>query len=765
MELANNLDIQADIKCHHCQGDIVSVVKNDEEQSFCCRGCLSVHGILQNFGLSNYYELTQAESKLIPQAIEVEGYDYLKDQDFIDSYKVDDGFLFYVRGIECFACNWLFDNIKELSPFIQHAYYDHSFKSLKIQVSDDQYLFQALLPILQLGYDLEPIKEVQSLEVTKKQDKRTELIRLAVAMLVMGNIGTLSLSDYLGVEGSLLIFLQNLSAFIFVVIPTYCSIPFYQTTWSMLKVKRISLDLPISISIIAGSFISYFNLLTGNNHIYFDSLATLVFLILGVRFILNRVFEKAVNEHSGIIQKEQVYRIENNKKNAVHTSLIKVGDIVEVDSNQLCLVEGMVVEGFSYMNESLMTGEATPILKTQGDRVFKGSFNYSHRLIVKVLEENKTNPIENFLNQVKQRSLAFSNFSEVTRNYSIALVGIYAVSAVGLFVMLDFQTAIERFLALTIVGCPCALGIGIPLASVLANKKLENQGIIVKDPNFFEKLAEVDQIFLDKTGTITTGEFDVLETHGDPSYLRHLVSLEQKSNHPIALSIIHNWPEVDSLEVKSFAINPGEGVSGYIDGLHYQVGKSSVVNGISLLKEGEEVFHVELVEKTRDEDVITLNELANDFPTSVLSGDSDTNVKAILSKYSEKIDYHAALKPEDKAEFVKKHKALFVGDGLNDIPAMTQAHLSVSFNIHDLVNQACHCVLTNPSLRKLQTLFRFSKRLEKLILSNIYFSAFYNLLGAYAAISGYITPLVAAIFMPVSSIGIVVMTLTKSRRL
>lgn len=767
-QIFNHPILDSETVCSHCSDKVTSIIKGNDGELFCCHGCQFVYQILKGNGLSSYYTMSKGESKSIPKADFVDQYIYLKNQSYHDEYCIDGVYTFYVDGIECLACTWLFDNITSLSEYFTSGHYDHSTHSLRVEVDSTENLFAALAPILQLGYKLKPIKKVSELSLFNQKRKRSEIIRLAVAMLFMGNIAILSLSHYLGLKGELLEYFHHLSAALFILIPTYCSWPFYKSSWSMLKVGKISLDTPISLSIIVGAVLSYIHYFNGNSQLYFDSIASLVFLILLVRFILNRVYEEIADSDlaSFLVGKSQACVVESGADTYKHTSQLEIDDIVRIGVNELSPATSKVVEGYSYFNDSLITGESRPVLKCLGDDIFAGSFNYSSEVIVKVSQVSHENPLSRIVEQVDSRSVAFSNFSNLTKNYSIALLVSYVFIGIGLFATLPYSIAFERFLALTIIGCPCALGIGIPLAGILANHNLFKKGIIVKDSNFFENLRQVDHLFLDKTGTLTTGMYKIIKSEGEDHYLPYLVSLEARSMHPVAKSIVSHWSQISRQEVEAFREIPGEGVEGLIEHQLYQVRSNKELGCVSLYLNGVSLYDVYLKEELRSSTAYALKEISQRFKISILSGDNAQNVNDISKTLDlNEIEYISDLKPEDKVKALSDTHGLFIGDGLNDIPAMANAHLAISFNVNDLVNKACQCVFVKPDLNHLIKLLGASEKVEKVVVKNIYFSVAYNIVGAVAASLGYISPLVAAVFMPLSSISIVLMTIYRSRRL
>lgn len=759
-------------KCSHCHNDLAGAEIFLEDKAFCCLGCRAVYTCLHSSGLDFYYELSAKEGRDLVKAEYDRKYIYLKDKDFLREYQVEDHtFVFYVSGIECIACTWLFDNISSLHDSILYGEYLHEDRIVKVKVRDPEELHDAIYPIVNLGYELKPLKNILDARQYSVEKKRNDLIRLAVVMAIMGNINLFSLSHYFGLpidDGFFYKLFAYISAVIFLPIPFYASIPFYKTSWDFLKKGKISLDLPIAFSIVMGSLLSYLAVFQGTVDYYFDSLTTLVFLILLIRFFLDELYQKKGRYDflEEIYGESQVFVREGDEYNAKHISQVQQGDIIKINSNEASPVEGVMnSDTESYFNEALITGESKPILKKKGDIIHASSLNYSVPTEVRVTKTLKGTTFARYIEEFKNKKQDLGGYSSFAKRYASVLLFAFLILSVALFALLSFDEAARRVLALVIICCPCSLGIGIPLATLLANRGLLKKGIIIKKPEFLSQIQKVKKIFFDKTGTLTTGLFFVKKTMGDKRYIPYLVSLESYSSHPIAKAICKHFPEKGTKEVLNFRDVMGVGPVGEIDGKTYEAMAGKAHGEIVLKENGKEVLSVFLQEEYRHGLQELLSQLDKEYKLAILSGDSEDGVRNFMENTGLKnIKTYAGLSPFEKKEIVSQENSLYLGDGLNDIPALSKTGLSISLNAIPLVDDASDCVFVKSDLGKLSTLFSVFKHAKRLIKTNIGISIVYNLIGGTFAVLGYCSPLVAAIFMPISSFFVVSHTLIRARR-
>ncbi|MDA8792113.1 heavy metal translocating P-type ATPase metal-binding domain-containing protein [Bacteriovoracaceae bacterium] len=759
--------------CKHCgsfAGEDEVIIENNFH--FCCHGCLTVFNCLNVGGLDNFYHLMDLEGQS-PQKVTSENkVKYMADDQFLHNFgqgQNKNTFNFYVQGITCLACSWVFKNITALNEKIQNSNFQPESNILTLTMTDRSELVNVGTIIYQLGYQLVPLKNESEAENIYQKDKRNELIRIGVTAGLMMNLMIYSVAIYAGVDGSLKRIFEHIMAVMYAPILFYSAIPFLKNFMSSLKSLRFNIDLPISLSVLFGSIFSYYNYFKGSDLYYFDSIAMFIFLILSTRHFLSSLYHNQIksNFFQNAYGIQQILKQSSKIFVYKHISDIAQGDIIKVPQGEIIPLDGVVLKGHSYVNESLLTGESTPLLKHRDSKVVSGSINLSHDLELQVSHDMNTTSFTKYLDSLKIDTSQLDSYSYFGQKYSLYLSFIFIVASAVLFLYFPQEQAIPRILSLLIVCCPCALGIGIPLVSLLKTKKLANNGILLKNKAVYEKFPNIETIFFDKTGTLTSGAFKLAEIVGDQTFLPHLISLEKHSHHPIAVFLVNHFTSVqDYLEVENFKEILGEGVEGDIQGHHYKIHSLSD-ESIVLMKGSQQVLKLILKEEIDPNNIQLLKDLSKKYRIEIMSGDHRQRVSDLIDllQVNHPIKSQHSLKPEDKKNYMRKQKnSLYVGDGLNDIWAMKYADLSISLNAGELVNDNCDVVFLAGNLNKLNFFIKEIRHLHRLIQINISFSIFYNILGFILSVTGMITPLIAAVAMPISSLIVVSNSFLLSRK-
>lgn len=800
-------------ECIHCGNPIPSGRNN----SFCCRGCETVYQLLQTRGLSTYYELKKKGRSIrksipaeeSPQKTGENSFHYLDDPEFLRLYSTQAtatcgrAMQFYLDGVHCAACVWLTEKVSDFVPGVQAVRLDLANSVATVKLDSTGSFGEVAHEFSRLGYRPHPVKQ-DNLNALKKRDERMMLVQLAIAGAVTGNIMLLAISLYSGLTGPLAEQFKWISFFLFLPIFFFSAIPFYRGAWGALRAKQVSIDIPIVLGILLGTVMSIANLITGSDHVYFDSLAALVFLLLASRYVLRRAQQNALNASNLIhFLTPSVARIRNEKGQfqEISLNLLKVGDSVEVRAGECIPIDGMVTQGQSMLNCSLLTGESQLQKVAPGEIVFAGTVNQQAPLLISVTQSGTQTRLGKILHSMEEHLnrrapiVAFADrVSKAFVTVVIILVGVVFFG--GLYLSGgNWHQALNPALALAIVTCPCAFALATPLAMSSSVARCAKNGILLKGGDILEKLSQVSTVFLDKTGTLTHGRFEVLNWTGETQETRHAVfALETQSNHPVAKAIVRyledqgTRPEIIPV-VENFQETLGQGVSGKVAGHHYEIARlknsvnlegaqeetqtqsntSQIETQIGVLCDGQLISKITLGDRIREDAEPGLNALSSlGLKLKILSGDSSLAVHSTAAQLGIPLSNTFAEKtPEQKSEIVvHEPHALMVGDGANDAVALASAYVGLAVHSGMEVSmRAADSYLFSPGVLPIHRLIIVSRETMKVIHRNFIFSLAYNIIGGIAAIIGQVDPLFAAILMPLSAFTVLISSMAGTARL
>jgi heavy metal-(Cd/Co/Hg/Pb/Zn)-translocating P-type ATPase len=774
--------------CTHCDEEIIVPIfdDNDQEKSspFCCNGCLTVFHVLHEKGLENYYEIKN-QSNILKRRSPVENkkfqFKYLDDSEFIKEYTYsnlegDQTIEFYLEGIHCLACLWLIEKLPEFLKDVKSSRLDINRSVATVAINKNGQFSNVARELNNLGYKPHALKRNQELKDFKRKEERKMMLKIGIAGAGAGNIMLYAISIYAGADGNYAKFFNLMTILFAIPVLFYSATPFYSTAWNAIKNKTLSIDIPISMSLIMGTIFGFYNLFTGVHENYLDGLTALIFLLLLSRYFLNRIQSEGLtaSDLSFFYQGQSVLKKVDNRFIETNPQFLTESDIIKVQTNQILPVDGIIVEGATSLNNSLLTGESRPEVADIGCKVYSGTMNLGSDILVKVEKTNHETRLGKILKQVESGWIQKAHIVEFTNRISkYFLITVLLLSA-SLFAVLasrgNYKDAFERALTLLIVTCPCALALATPLTLTRTLSRASKKGIIIKNDEVIEKLSQIDSVFLDKTGTITFGQLKIsnfkIISPLDLSPYDIIISLEKLSQHPVA----HALKEYAHLngakiiyEVQDLKEILGIGVEGKINGKKYQI-----ISG-QILEEGKLVATFCLDDKVRPDSKSSINQIKSlGINVSVISGDQKEIVEKISNEVGINLDNtFAETTPEKKLLLLENtEKAVMVGDGANDAMALSKSYVSIAvMGAMDISLRAADVYLSTPGILPVAELIVISKETMKVVRRNLILSLLYNSFSVYAAFTGMISPLVAAIVMPVSSLTVLLSTVIGTKKL
>lgn len=771
--------------CAHCGADLAST--NDR---FCCQGCASAAALVEGLGLEAFYRRRLLAPGLHRPgtwgANDVEAFVVQRDS----ACHLD----LHVEGLTCGACVWLIETMLAREPGIAQARVNFSTRRLAIDWQGAPERGQGFADLVaKLGFGVAPF-EPAAVEDRQALEARELLRALAVAGFATANVMLLSVSVWSGHDGSMgpatRDFLHWLSALIALPAIAYAGLPFFRSAWRALAAGRTNMDVPISLGVSLAAVMSLWETIGGRPHAFFDSAITLLFfLLIGRALDLGaRGRARAAAQHMVALaaRAARVVRPDGTVLTR-RPADIEVGDHVLVASGERIPVDGVVAQGDGRLDQSIVTGEAVPVRVKLGDRVYAGSINLETALEIETTAAGDGTLLAEIARlmeaaergQGRYRTLA----DRVARLYAPVVHLAGAATFVGWYAIVDapLHQAMMNAVAVLIITCPCALALAVPVVQVVASGRLMRRGILMKSATALERLAEVDLVVLDKTGTVTLGRPQLIGSD-DPQSVIEAASMAQASRHPLARALVQACP--DARFAPGVVEHLGQGLSREERGGAWRLG-SRAFCGIASGPQGEDDGVLELwmlrpdrtarrfrfADAMRPDAIATLAALRQrGLELRMLSGD---RAHAVLKMASDLGLSPAAaegeLRPADKARRLQDlasggRRVAMIGDGLNDAPALATAHASLSpANATDIARNAADFVFQGDRLNSVVEAIDTARAARRVAQQNLALAMGYNLLAVPLAVAGYVTPLVAAVAMSTSSILVIANALRLAR--
>ena len=569
---------------------------------------------------------------------------------------------------------------------------------------------------------------------------------------------------------------------------------FYVGAWKSLKGRSANMDLLVVLGTSAAYFFSLYMLFKGDfQHLYFESSSLVIVLIrLGkyLEFRAKQASSEAINALSklqateALVKKGKVFQ-------KVSIEQVQVNDLIQLSMGDKVPVDGIVVEGTSYIDEALLTGESKPLNKQKDDLVFAGSINGDGVLLIKSTAVGEQTKLHGIIQLVESAQMTKAPILELVDKVSAIFVPIVLAIALLTFITWfsitqDFEQALIHSVAVLVIACPCALGLATPTAMVVGTGLAAQKGILIKDINTLQLAHKLNSIAFDKTGTLTKGQVSLKNVIAlDDSFLPLLLGLQQSSKHPIAKAIIDYCEQIQknapfqAFEVSSINSIHGQGIHGIYEGsaiiagneqlfAHFDIDLQTQINQQSLNidqadntiyvgYQGNLVGYFSIEDQVRAESKQAIENLHQlGLSTVLISGDKQSVVEAMSKKLAINT-FYAQQTPEQKLQILanlqQNSMVAMVGDGVNDAPALAAADVSIAMGSgSDAAKQTAAMTLMRDDPRLIAVAIKLSRTTWKTIQQNLFWAFIFNSLAIPAAALGYLTPTIAALAMTASSL-------------
>jgi len=768
--------------CLHCQE-----INPDPKDEFCCLGCKSAYNIINGFGLSSYYQQRITDTSV--RKIKPDEEDIIDISEFVTKNDGVFSVFLSVQGLHCAACVWLIENILKKQTDVIKARINLSKKTLFLQFKGDKKYGNNLVAIIQkIGYKLLPFDE----EILRREEKKYDDVivkSLAVAGFGMGNVMLFSLVlwfyniDEIGESTRNL--MQFFSSLIALPVIIFASRPFFSSALKSVRAGFPNMDLAISIAIFLACIVSLLETFRNASHVYFDSAVMLIFFLLIGRYLDMKARKKAfsIATEFSLLSASFGRVIDESGIKILPVKSLKQDMILLVATGEKIAADGVIIEGESEVDFSIVSGESLPKKVSIGKDVFGGTINLGSPLKIKITKSPQNSLLSEIIalsEEVENKKNSYVRIADRLARFYLPAVHILAALTFIFWFKSGWENAMMNATAVLIITCPCALALAVPIVQTILISNLIKKGILVKSGEALEKLDKIDNIIFDKTGSITIGspqlkeiyeikdgEKIILNSSEKTLILKLSSSIAYKSRHPISQAICKSF-DGDLLDIKTEE-TAGLGLVGTFENKIIKLGKAEFCeiknfkndeDGLlqTFFKHGDKEAILLFEDRAKEDATIVISQLRK-FTKKIilLSGDNENNVVRTAKELGIE-EFYFEKTPLDKVKFLQELKSknqniVMVGDGINDAPALALADVSISFaKASDISQNIADIVIQGEKLMPIILLIHLAKKSLKLMKENLIIALIYNLFAIPFAVMGQVMPLVAAIAMSSSSL-------------
>ncbi len=773
--------------CYHCGDNIKTRIEFDEK-AFCCNGCRTVYQIFSENDLTSYYEL-QKSPGAVPQE-DPGKYDFLSNKEIVEKLlEFHDGktqiVSLYIPHIHCSSCIWVLENLSKLIPAVNSSQVNFPKKTIRITYNPEELSLQELVKFLgRIGY--EPYLSLEDTEAGKKLINRSIYYKLGVSGFAFGNVMTLSFPEYFDVGEFWLEQYKHLFRWLMFALSLpvvfYVAQDYFISAYKGLRAKMLNIDVPLALGVLVLFVRSTLEIIFDWGSGFFDSLTGLLFFLTLGKFFQQKTynflsFERDYKSYFPI----GVTRITpEGKEESVHVNDIREGDRLLIRNQELLPVDGILLTGNANIDYSFVTGESEAVTKHSGDKLFAGGKQVSGIIEMAALKSvSQSYLTQLWSNEVfsRNKETGFTRLIDNISQYFTVVLLLIAFSAAGYWMYFDVRTAVNVFTAVLIIACPCALAMSTPFTLGNLLRIFGNKKFYLKNASVIEKLASANAVVFDKTGTITSAkrtrvEYEGVQLNSEEEAL--LKNTLRASNHPLSRSLYELLAEYEIMPPEDFEEIPGKGISASSATSRIKIGAAGFVGSPGGTTTMDTSVHISTNDAYRGRYIFrneyregmeeVFRELESSFDLTILSGDNNGERERLEKLLPQETRMFFNQKPEDKLQYIKNlqdsgKRAIMVGDGLNDAGALAQSEvgIAVSENVN-VFSPACDAILDASQFSRLYPFIRASRAGINVIKVSIVLSFLYNLVGLYFAVTGELSPVIAAILMPLSSISIIAFT-------
>ncbi len=776
--------------CYHCGQECKTTTIVAADKHFCCEGCKSVYEILDSSNLCNYYNLNNEGAPGTTQRVPIyEGrFAYLDDEkiktqliEFTDGKQTSVSF--FVPGIHCTSCIWLLENMHRLYKGFIRSQVNFLKRTVSLTYNESELTLRRVVELLtSVGY--EPHIDIADLE--KKQIKKNgkELwYKVGVAGFCAGNIMMLSFPEYFAGEGNLTTDLQRTFSYLSLGLSLpavfYSASHIFVSAYNGLKQRVLNIDFPVSLGLAITFIRSVYEILWQVGPGFMDSLCGLIFFLLIGRAFQSKTyqtlsFERDFKSYFPV----SVMVKKNGQEKSVPISELKIGNIIVVRNHEVIPADALLLSPIANIDYSFVTGESTINEKHTNETVYAGGRQQGPAIELKIMKEVSASYLTRLWNDETFTKAdddgGITKLANKAGQYFTVLILLMSFGAAAYW-WPDTHKAMDAFIAILIISCPCGLALTSPFALGNAMRMAGKNKLYLKNAQVIEHLSAIDCVVFDKTGTITQSHearVDILPLTGksvSDDEFDLIRSVVRHSAHPLSKILNDYLKGYTFYDVTGFEEQPGKGITAQVNGNLVKIGSAAYIgieanenlgsSAVYVAINGKALCTFNIKNNYREGLEKIAKSLGKKFPVYIVSGDNDNERKELRSIFGSKVKMYFNQSPADKLNIIKTlqvegKRVLMIGDGLNDAGALKQSNvgIAVSDNINNF-SPACDAILDASSFAKIPGFIRYSRAAKWIIITALLVSGAYNVVGVIIGAQAILSPLVAAILMPIASVS------------
>ncbi len=805
-------DARRTVACVHCGLPTAISMKQFDPATtgpvFCCAGCRGAYDLIHGWGLEAFYDLRDHGPEDGPVGESSQTFDDLDDPALLGRsapFPVGPAnghpqlkSKLSISGLHCAACVWLLERAPERIAGWQSSTINYHTRTIDVVFDPTLIKLSEIARFVdRLGYQVAPLSD-EPTDEREADESRTMLVDIAVAGFCAANAMWVAIALYAGQYSGMASGYAQLFRIAGVLLGAIAVVfpgrVFFRSALASISTRTPHMDLPVAVGLAAGLLASLYGLFDTTRDIYFDSIACLVFFLLTGRWIQMRQQRRAGDAVAGLIRMSPraATRVEaDGTTKRVAIEALRVGDVVAAEPSASIPVDGRVVTGESLIDRSLLTGESRPVSVRPGSRVEAGTDNLQSTLTIEATAVGDDTRLASLRDAVADAAATRTPIVQLANRiggWFVSIVLLLAAATAVVWYWIDPQQVVGNSVALLIVACPCALALATPLAIAVAIGRLATRRVLIRVGDCLERLSRPGTIFFDKTGTLTEGSMSVTHWFGDRAVLPAVAAIEAGVRHPIAHALVahaESSGSVTATEVRQLA---GLGVTGNAKEAKYAIGNLAFVSGFvdeiasSRLNDADQITQsgASPVWIARENEIVAVcgvsDPLRKDaadvvsyfvrhgWQVGILSGDDARTVAAIGRHLGLKHSQcQGGLLPDEKLTAIHsaaRGPVVMVGDGINDAAALAAADVGVAIRGGASASlTAAPVMIGDGKLSQVISLVQAASSTRRSIRRNFAVSIGYNVFAVVLAMTGAITPLIAAVLMPISSISVIGMTL------
>ncbi len=771
--------------CYHCGADCGKKPIHFNEKDFCCNGCETVYEILNANELSCYYDL-ESSPGTIPKEIQGK-YNYLDNEEIIEKLlEFNDSETsvveFYIPSIHCSSCIWVLENLNKINKGVLTSMVNFPMKTIRITFKNKETNLKQLVELItSIGY--EPYISLEDADSKRIKIDKTLIYQVSIAAFAFGNIMLLSFPEYFAVNEFWLEKYKPLFRWLmfFMAVPVvfYSAKDYFISAYKGIKHRILNIDVPIALGISVLFIRSSIEIILDIGSGFFDSLAGLILFLLLGKFFQQKTYNflSFERDYKSYFPIAVTIIVEGVEKSISVNDVVK-GNRLLIRNEELIPVDGILINGNAAIDYSFVTGESVAVIKQSGDKLFAGGKQTAGAIEMEVMSTIS----QSYLTQLwsndvfnKTNDVTIKNITDTISKYFTFAILFIGISAGIFWFFYNASMAINVVTAVLIIACPCALALSAPFAIGNMLRILGYKKFYLKNAETIENMSKIDTIIFDKTGTITSSDKTQLSYKGEElsnEELSLIKSVLRASNHPLSRSLYEYIDVEPSIEnPTSFQEILGKGIVAIINNTEIKLGSASFI-GSDIVGINETAIYIKINNRLKGGYIFKNNyragtkevfeNLSKKYNLVILSGDNDGEKEFLKELLPINTQFQFNQKPESKLEYIKAlqnkgNKVMMIGDGLNDAGALAQSNVGIAISEDvNVFSPACDAILDAKFFNKLPKFLALANKTIVIIKASFVFSFLYNIVGMYFALTGQLTPVIAAILMPLSSISIVI---------